>query len=75
MTDTNTNLSQYEAQIAQLEANGVTLVAYSCPHCAKELKTMAAPSGESWDSTAACPHCNEFYFKITTGRKVQALHV
>lgn len=69
------SLEQYTQRIAQLEANGIELATYSCPHCAKELKSMCAPAGETWDSTAACPHCNEFYFKITTGRKIKAIHV
>ncbi|EMD0638893.1 hypothetical protein VPZ60_004309 [Salmonella enterica] len=68
-------LIQYQAHIDRLKENGETLVDYSCPHCASALQTMAAPSGETWDSTCACPHCNEFYFKITTGRKVKALLV
>ena len=67
-----TMLEQYQDHIATLEANGTPLVDFKCPCCGEALKTMAAPSGESWDTTASCPHCDGIYFKMTTGRKVVA---
>lgn len=65
----NDLMLQYTAHNETLKAQGVKLVQFSCPTCAKSIDTRPAPKGERWDSLAICPHCEAMYMKITDGKK------
>ncbi|EAW2493112.1 hypothetical protein AXL65_02475 [Salmonella enterica subsp. enterica] len=64
-------IERYKAFIARLEANGAELLDFACPCCKEPLKTQAAPEGATWDTFSSCPHCNDLFQKITTGKVVQ----
>lgn len=57
----------------RLKAQGVKMTKFSCPSCAREIETQAAPKGERWDTLANCPHCDAMYMKITDGKKAFGL--
>ncbi|EAO1133551.1 hypothetical protein EX011_21540 [Salmonella enterica] len=65
-----TPLSRYNAYVSQLLAAGINLVPFACPCCKEPLKTLPAPEGETWDTFATCPHCEDLFHKVTTGNVV-----
>ncbi|ENE5752052.1 hypothetical protein ACFLMW_003756 [Salmonella enterica] len=68
-------LKTYHAHIATLVANGSPLVSFSCPDCQEVIQAMAAPKGETWDTFATCPHCDELYYRIITHDSVKTSRV
>lgn len=55
----------YEIYYANLEANGVPLMAFPCPHCGSTLKTAKNDTQSEWDTMSFCPYCDKSFIKIS----------
>lgn len=65
--------NQHADWIARVKAKGGKTLTYTTPCCGGAMEDLAAPTGESWDSMAICPHCGSRYMKLTTPKKISAL--
>lgn len=57
----------------RLKAEGIKLIAFSCPSCNESIETRPAPKGDTWDTLSNCPHCGSMFMKITKGKKAYGL--
>ncbi len=52
--------------IALARSKRASILAFNAPCCFKQIETLAAPKGRTWDSLNTCPHCGSLFMKITT---------
>lgn len=57
--------------VAFAKAKGLKLLKFNCPHCGKEIETLAAPEGEVFDTAAGCIHCDKGYWREVTNTEVK----
>lgn len=61
----------YQAFISRCKANGSSLLSFKCPQCSSDIKTLAAPQGDEWNSITTCPFCNTVFMKVVTDADVE----
>jgi hypothetical protein len=64
---------RHDEYLANLRAQGVTLLSYVVPCCGAKLEAPAASEGGRWTSLATCPECGGMFMQITTADKIEAL--
>ncbi|OVZ98975.1 hypothetical protein CBW53_02930 [Yersinia frederiksenii] len=62
---------KHDKYIKLLEDKGEALLKYKCPDCGEELKALAPPINEVWDSSVICYSCESVLFSIFHHEKVE----
>lgn len=62
---------RYCEYVAQLQAGNCHLLAFKCPECGEETRTLAPEKETCWDSTTTCPFCGVLYVKLVQHDKVE----
>ncbi|EBS6311375.1 hypothetical protein PL246_09755 [Salmonella enterica] len=68
-------MGDYLTYIRQVESRNGKLITFKCPDCNQDIKTLATPAGEVWDTISTCPHCEQSFVKITKGNTVETVNL
>lgn len=63
---------KHEKYIKLLEDKGEALLKYKCPGCGEELKALAPPINDIWDSSVICYSCSSVLFSVFYHDRVES---
>ena len=62
---------RHHAYLEHHRAAGSKLLVYQTPCCGHQQETVAADSGDKWDSAAICLRCGTQYWRVITDERVE----
>ncbi|MCF5382001.1 hypothetical protein GIW05_00500 [Pseudomonas syringae] len=71
---TCTQMLLYTEYNARMKAQGIMIIAFSCPSCDEIIETRPAPRRAIWGSMPYCHYCVLMFLKITEGKKAFVLN-